>query len=127
LSRYVKNADLAIESTVDLVVYMSWDPEHPTEQRRHQRLSSRIPAELFFEGGGWACSICNISPKGAGVEPAIPAALGHMVELKSERLNQPLLGRVVNVAENRTHVAFELDSAMQYELAKFLATNLDLN
>ena len=71
--------------------------------------------------------ICNISPKGAGLEPAIPSALGRMVEVHSERLGQPLLGRVVNVSENSTNIAFELDSAMQYELAKFLATNLDLN
>ncbi len=105
---------------------MSFDPENPSEQRRHRRFSSRIPAKLLFDGGEWVCSICNISPKGAGLEPAIPAALGHMVELQSERLNQCLLGRVVNVAENRTNMAFELDSAMQYELAKFLATNLDL-
>jgi len=106
---------------------MSLDPEDPSEQRRHRRLSSRIAAKLLFEGGAWECSICNISPKGAGIEPAIPSALGHMVELQSDRLNQTLLGRVVNVAENRTNVAFELDSAMQYELAKFLATNLDLS
>ena len=105
---------------------MSLDPEDPSEQRRHRRQSSRIPAKLHFEGGAWECSIQNISPKGAGLEPAIPSALGHMVELRSDRLNQPLLGRVVNVADNRTNVAFELDSAMQYELAKFLATNLDL-
>ena len=72
------------------------------------------------------CMICNISPRGAGLEPAIPSALGHMVELHSERLQQPLLGRVVNVAEDRTNVAFELDAAMQYELAKFLATDVDL-
>ena len=71
--------------------------------------------------------ICNISPKGAGLEPAIPSSVGHMVELHSERLGLPLLGRVVNVAEDVTNVAFELDSAMQYELAKFLATNLDLS
>jgi hypothetical protein len=106
---------------------MHWDPEDPSEQRRHRRLSSHIPAQLLFDGGSWACSICNISPKGAGIEPAMPAALGRMVELKSARLSQPLLGRVVNVSENRTNLAFELDSAMQYELAKFLATNLDLN
>lgn len=105
---------------------MSWNPEDPSEQRRHRRLSSRIPAKLMFDGSAWLCSICNISPKGAGIEPAIPSALGHMVELQSDRFKQPLLGRVVNVAENRTNVAFELDSAMQYELAKFLATNLDL-
>jgi hypothetical protein len=105
---------------------MSWNPEDPREQRRHQRVSSRIPAKLVFDGGAWMCVIANISPKGAGLEPAIPSALGHMVELHSERLAQPLLGRVVNVADNCTNVAFELDSAMQYELAKFLATNLDL-
>ena len=106
---------------------MSWNPEDPEEQRRHRRLSSKIPAKLQFDGSDWMCVICNISPKGAGLEPAIPSALGRMVEVHSERLGQPLLGRVVNVSENSTNIAFELDSAMQYELAKFLATNLDLN
>ncbi|NJO36588.1 MAG: PilZ domain-containing protein [Rhizobiales bacterium] len=106
---------------------MMWNPEDPTEQRRHRRLSSQVPAKLRFDGGAWMCLICNISPKGAGLEPAIPSALGRMVELHSDRLGQPLLGRVVNVADNRTNVAFELDAGMQYELAKFLATNLDLN
>lgn len=106
---------------------MSWNPDNPSEQRRHARQSSRISATLLFDGGAWGCSICNLSPKGAGVEPAIPAALGHMVELQSARFNHPLLGRVVNVSENRTNIAFELDSAMEYELAKFLATNVDLS
>lgn len=106
---------------------MSWNPDDPDDQRRHRRLSSQIPATLVFDGGSWQCSICNISPKGAGLEPAIPAALGRMVELRSQRLNGSLLGRVVNVADNRTNMAFELDSAMLYELAKFLATNLDLS
>jgi len=106
---------------------MSWNPEDPSEQRRHRRLSSTIPAKLQFDGAAWMCVICDISPKGAGLEPAIPSALGRMVEIHSDRLEQPLLGRVVNVAESRTNVAFELDSAMQYALAKFLATNLDLH
>ncbi len=105
---------------------MPWNPDDPSEQRRHRRQSSRISATLLFDGGAWRCSICDISPKGAGVEPAIPAALGHMVELQSARFSRSLLGRVVNVAENRTNIAFELDSAMEYELAKFLATNVDL-
>ena len=105
---------------------MSWNPDDPSEQRRNRRQSARIPATLLFDGGAWSCSICDISPKGAGVEPAIPSALGHMVELQSARFKRPLLGRVVNVADNRTNIAFELDAAMEYELAKFLATNIDL-
>lgn len=105
---------------------MSWNPDDPSEQRRHHRQSSRIAATLLFDGGAWSCSICDISPKGAGVEPAIPSALGHMVELQSARFNNALLGRVVNVVDNRTNIAFELDSSMEYELAKFLATNIDL-
>lgn len=105
---------------------MSRNPEKSSEQRRHPRQSSRITATLLFNDGAWHCTICNISPKGAGVEPAIPSALGHLVELQSARFGQPLLGRVVNVADNRTNIAFELDSSMEYELAKFLATNLDL-
>lgn len=106
---------------------MSWNPDDPSEQRRHRRLSSQISATLVFDGDTWQCSICNISAKGAGLEPAIPTALGHMVELHSQRFSRPLLGRVVNVSDNRTNMAFELDSSMQYELAKFLATNVDLN
>ncbi len=105
---------------------MSWNPDDPAEQRRHRRQSSRIAATLLFDGGAWSCSICDISPKGAGVEPAIPSALGHMVELQSARFNRPLLGRVVNVTGNRTNIAFELDSSMEYDLAKFLAANIDL-
>jgi len=106
---------------------MPWNPDDPSEQRRHRRQSSRISATLLFDGGAWSCWICDISPKGAGVEPAIPAALGHMVELQSARFSRALLGRVVNVADNRTNIAFELDSGMEYELAKFLATNINLN
>ncbi|MGI9437424.1 MAG: PilZ domain-containing protein [Geminicoccaceae bacterium] len=105
---------------------MSWNPDDPSEQRRHRRLSSRIPATLLFDGGAWRCVISNISPQGAGLEPAIPAALGHMAELQCSRFSRALLGRIVNVAENRTNMAFELDSTMQYELAKFLATDIDL-
>ena len=105
---------------------MSWKPDESVEQRRYQRQSSRISATLLFDGGAWNCSICDLSPKGAGVEPAIPAALGHMVELQSARFKQALLGRVVNVADNRTNIAFELDSNMEYELAKFLAANVGL-
>jgi hypothetical protein len=105
---------------------MSWNPDDPSEQRRHHRQSARIPATLLFNGGAWRCVIRDISPKGAGVEPAIPTALGHMVELQSARFKRPLLGRVVNVAGDRTNIAFELDPTMAYELAKFLATNIDL-
>ncbi len=112
--------------TVKLANTMSRNSDDPLEQRRDHRQSSRIAATLLFDGGAWSCSICNISPRGAGVEPAIPTALGHMVELQSARFNRALLGRVVNVAENRTNIAFELDSAMAYELAKFLAADIDL-
>ncbi|MGI9491346.1 MAG: PilZ domain-containing protein, partial [Geminicoccaceae bacterium] len=129
LPRYGKEAARAERrhvATLELAYRMSWNPDDPSEQRRHRRASSRIPATLLFDGGAWSCQICDISPRGAGVEPSIPAALGHMVELQSSRFSHALLGRVVNVAENRTNIAFELDSAMEYELAKFLATNIDL-
>lgn len=114
-------------ATVEMANRMSRSSKDSEEQRRHQRLSSRISATLLFDGSAWHCTILNISPKGAGVEPAIPSALGHVVELQSARFDIPLLGRVVNVSDNRTNIAFELDSAMDYELAKFLATNLDLS
>ncbi len=105
---------------------MSSNPQDPNDQRRHRRLTSRIEASLFFDGGSWRCWIRDISPAGAGLEPAIPAALGRLVELRSPRFSRALLGRVVNVTNDRTNFAFELDEAMQYELAKFLATNVDL-
>jgi hypothetical protein len=105
---------------------MTWNPDHPEEQRRHRRISSRIEANLFFEGSAWRCFIVNISPGGAGLEPAIPAALGRMVELRSPRFSRGLLARVVNVTNDQTNLAFELDETMQYELAKFLATSLAL-
>jgi hypothetical protein len=106
---------------------MPWNPHDPYEQRRHPRHSSRIEASLVFDGGSWRCRLRDISPGGAGLEPAMPAALGRMVELHCSRFSRALLGRVVNVAGNRTHLAFELDEAMQYELAKFLASHPDLS
>ena len=98
------------------------------DQRRHQRLTCRLEAELVFGGATWRCWIRDISPAGASLEPAIPAALGAQVELTCPRFGfaSALAGRVVNVADDRTNMAFELDDAMQYNLAKFLAANLDL-
>jgi hypothetical protein len=106
---------------------MTWNHDDSDEQRQHRRISSRIEANLLFRGGSWRCFIKDISPGGAGLEPAIPAALGCMVELRSPRFTRSLLGRVVNVTNNRTNMVFELDEVMQYELAKFLAANLDLH
>jgi len=123
----VRLRPVATLKSANLMSRNSENPNASEEQRSHQRVSSRITATLLFDGGAWHCTICDISPKGAGIEPAIPSALGHVVELQSARFGRPLLGRVVNVAENRTNIAFELDSAMEYELAKFLATNIDLS
>ena len=105
---------------------MTSNLDDPDDQRLHRRVSSRIEANLMFRGGSWRCFIMDISPGGAGLEPAIPAALGCMVELRSPRFSRGLLGRVVNVTNNRTNLAFELDDAMQYELAKFLAAYANL-
>jgi hypothetical protein len=96
------------------------------DERRHPRYEGRLEAFLMFRGAPWRCWICDLSLGGAGLEPALPATLGHPVELTSPSFDfaGPLPGRVVNVAERRTCVSFELDLERLDALARFLAANV---
>ena len=96
------------------------------DERRHPRYEGRLEAFLMFRGAPWRCWIRDLSLGGAGLEPALPATLGQSVELTSPSFDfeGPLLGRVVNVAERRTCVCFELDVERLDALARFLAANV---
>jgi PilZ domain len=97
------------------------------DERLDPRYEGRLEALLLFRGAPWRCWICDLSLGGAGLEPAIPATLGQMVELTcpSFEFEGGLLGRVVNVADRRTCIAFELEAQRQDDLARFLATNIE--
>jgi hypothetical protein len=97
------------------------------DERLDPRYQGRLEALLLFRGAPWRCWICDLSLGGAGLEPAIPATLGQMVELTcpSFEFEGGLPGRVVNVADRRTCIAFELEAQRQDDLARFLATNIE--
>ena len=97
------------------------------DERLDPRYEGRLEALLVFRGAPWRCWICDLSLGGAGLEPAIPATLGQMVELTcpSFEFEGGLPGRVVNVADRRTCIAFELEAQSQDDLARFLATNIE--
>jgi PilZ domain len=97
------------------------------DDRLDPRYEGRLEASLMFGGAPWRCWIRDLSLGGAGLEPALPAALGHMVELTcpSFEFAGGLAGRVVNVADRRTCVAFELEAQRRDDLARFLATNIE--
>ena len=97
------------------------------DERLDPRYEGRLEALLVFRGAPWRCWICDLSLGGAGLEPAIPATLGQMVELTcpSFEFEGGLPGRVVNVADRRTCIAFELEAQNQDDLARFLATNIE--
>ena len=97
------------------------------EERLDPRYEGRLEAFLIFRGAPWRCWICDLSLGGAGLEPALPATLGQAVELTCPRFDFPgsLPGRVINVAERRTCVAFQLDPQHLDALARFLAANID--
>jgi hypothetical protein len=80
----------------------------------------------MFRGAPWRCWIRDLSLGGAGLEPALPATLGHEIELTcpSFHFDGGLPGRVVSVAERRTCVAFALDLERLDEVARFLAANI---
>ena len=65
----------------------------------------------MFRGAPWRCWIRDLSLGGAGLEPALPAMLGQVVELTCPSFDfaGALPGRVVNVADRRTCMAFDLD------------------
>jgi hypothetical protein len=97
------------------------------DERLHPRYEGQIEAFLMFRGAPWRCWIRDLSLGGAGLEPALPATLGHAVELTSPSFDfeGALPGRVVNVAERRTCVAFELDLERLDTLARFLSGQID--
>jgi hypothetical protein len=97
------------------------------EERRHRRYRAPLEAKLTVDGSHWHCWIRDISVAGAGLDPAIPAALGRRAELHSPHFDfaAPLAARVVNVAPERTCVEFDLDEAAARELTIFLASTVD--
>lgn len=105
---------------------MSSHVESLPEERRYDRYEGRLEARLLVEGGWWRCWIRDISPGGAGLEPAIPAGLGERVALGSPFFDfeGELPGRVVNVSDNKTCVVFELDEDTKRRLDRFLAAHI---
>jgi hypothetical protein len=101
-------------------------PTEP-EERRFRRYPAPLEAKLLVGGDHWNCWIRDISVAGAGLDPAIPAALGRDAVLHSPHFDfaAPLPGRVVNVAGERTCLAFDLDEAAARELTVFLASTVD--
>jgi hypothetical protein len=99
----------------------------PSDDRLDPRYEGRLEAFLMFRGAPWRCWIRDLSLGGAGLEPALPAALGQNVELTcpSFEFDGGLAGRVVNVADRRTCVAFELEAHRLDDLARFLAANIE--
>jgi hypothetical protein len=95
------------------------------EERREQRYEGRLEAVLRADGGWWRCWIRDLSLGGAGLDPALPALLGREVELRSPGFDFDggLRGRVINVADQRTCLAFDLDPAAQQRLGAFLTAN----
>jgi hypothetical protein len=102
------------------------DPSEP-EERRYRRYATPLEARLLVDGDHWRCWIRDISVAGAGLDPAIPAALGRRAELQSPHFDfaTPLPGRVVNVAPERTCLEFDLDEAAARQLTIFLASTVD--
>ena len=96
-----------------------------SDERLDPRFEGRLEAELLVDGAWWCCWIRDLSLGGAGLEPPLPAALGKMVELKSPRFDfkARLRGRVVNLADRRTCLAFDLDAATRRHLEAFLRAN----
>ena len=104
-------------------------PAASPDERLDPRYEGRLEASLMFRGAPWRCWIRDLSLGGAGLEPALPAALGQPVELvcPSFDFSGALPGRVVNVAERRTCVTFDLDLERLDALARFLAANVVAN
>jgi len=105
------------------------EPEqrHKPEERRYRRYAAPLEAELLVDGDPWHCRIHDISVDGAGLDPAIPAALGRRVELHSRHFDftTPLPGKVINVAPERTCLAFDLDDDAARALTIYLASTVD--
>jgi hypothetical protein len=97
------------------------------EERRYRRYPAPLEAALLVDGDHWRCWIRDISVAGAGLDPAIPAALGRHAVLQSPHFDfaAPLPGRVINVAGERTCLEFDLDEAAARELTIFLASTVE--
>lgn len=103
------------------------EPTKAGDERLDPRYEGRLEASLIFRGAPWRCWIRDLSLGGAGVEPALPAMLGQTVELTCPGFEFAggLRGRVINVADRRTCVAFDLQPEHLDALAGFLAANID--
>jgi hypothetical protein len=108
------------------IITQETTPSEP-EERRYRRYSAPLEAKLLVDGARWNCWIRDISVAGAGLDPALPAVLGRRAELHSPHFGfpAPLPGRVVNVAQERTCLEFDLDEAAARELTVFLASSVD--
>jgi PilZ domain-containing protein len=108
---------------------MTTDPDggEQPDERRDPRFAGRLEAELLVDGAWWNCWIRDLSLGGAGLDPPIPAALGKTVELRSRRFDfaERLRGRVVNLAERRTCMTFDLDAQTRQLLVEFLLANAE--
>jgi hypothetical protein len=97
------------------------------DERLDPRYEGRLEAFVLFRGAPWRCWICDLSLGGAGLEPALPAMLGQTVELTCPSFDFAggLPGRVINVVDRRTCLAFDLEPEHLDALARFLAANID--
>jgi hypothetical protein len=96
------------------------------DERRAHRYEGRLEAVLRVDGAWWRCWIRDLSLGGAGLDPALPALLGREVELRSPGFDFDggLRARVINVADQRTCLAFDLEPAARQFLGAFLAANI---
>jgi hypothetical protein len=113
--------------TSEIIKQPDEPPASDPNERRYRRYPTPLEAKLLVDGNAWHCRIRDISVAGAGLDPAIPAALGRRVELRSPHFDfgAPLPGTVINVAPERTCLEFDLDEAAARELTIFLASHVD--
>jgi hypothetical protein len=106
------------------VTAAKFEPEAQDERRR-ERYEGELECRLDLNGASWRCWIRDLSLGGAGLEPAIPAALGQRVTLSSPLFDfdRPLCGRVINVAQRRTCLEFDLDPPLREQLERFIVAN----
>lgn len=95
------------------------------DERKATRFEGRLPCRLDADGAAWVCWLRDLSTDGAAVEPPMPALLGREVTLDSDDFpfDRPLAGRVVNVAERRTCIAFDLAPETKTALRSFIDDN----
>jgi len=119
--------DMSSPDTPTTADLLASDQPQQAEERRYRRYPAPLEAELLVDGDPWRCRIHDISVDGAGLDPAIPAALGRRVELQSPHFDfgTPLPGRVINVASERTCLAFDLDDDAARALTIYLASTVD--